>query len=205
MSNLVVFLVYPLVVAVLTLLIEYWVIIPINKRDKKAISKTRERNKSIAQQEKQAESRRADQEEIKTEEYGERDEEESQLFNQATSPLAEEISKLGDEFAEIDRQSSKLSNQEASLLAQEIKRLSSELPRMPNPITSPLSLILGYSIAIAGLSESTYWLAILGTLLFVLGIVMIVRRNRFYREIYKPALIEIEKRKEKLKQLLEGK
>lgn len=73
---------------------------------------------------------------------------------------------------------------------------------MPTPIFGVLFFIGGLYLLSFGLTENTSLLLIVGVISVIIGIALFVNRNRFYRKSYKPAFDEIEKRKQRLQQLV---
>ena len=90
---------------------------------------------------------------------------------------------------------------EISLLNGEINLLTKDLPTLPDPMFA-LGSILGGAIAIGlgMLVDGSFALG--GFVVVIIGIGAMVNRNKFYREKYKPLYDNIEKHKQRLRQLI---
>ena len=153
-------------VAVFTLIIEYWIIAPIKNRNKIDDSdRKNEKNKFIQQ------------------------EEQINRVDIAQATFNEKHSKI--------QQSNQTTHQDFPSLVEKNNNPENNLPKMPSPIFSILFITAGYIAGIMGVTETTNWLTYLGIALIALGFVTIFRRNKFYRDVYKPALLEAQKRKQR--------
>src|SRR5258706_8029135 len=93
-------------------------------------------------------------------------------------------------------------------LDQEINKLSNRLPKMQTPIFGILLFIGGFyagyfSLALLASSENIgFFFVFIIAMSFIISINQFSNRNKFYREKYKPAFNEVDKRKQRLQQLI---
>lgn len=91
---------------------------------------------------------------------------------------------------------------EIMLVNQEISKLSSELPRMPASGPGILFSLTGILILYTAPFSGSLLLYLTGAALLIMGIRLLNRRSRFFKEKYKPKYDEIEKQKQRLAQLI---
>lgn len=102
---------------------------------------------------------------------------------------------------DIRRQKTSQLDQEILLTEQEISKLNEKLPIMPNPTFGILFLVGGYVACSMGFTESVGSLFFLGLVSLIVAFVLFKQRNKYFREIYKPARDELEKLEQRLQYL----